>query len=368
MFIGTIQSSRFFLDSGTPVAPFIDNVLMNQTQYTLDVSFDVGQPEQCQLPFIDYVSVLGTTTKGETLTAITDGFFSPSSYLEGVHLYQWYRANNIRSAGATIPGATVATYNLVDADVGKYLRCVVTPTQIGGINDQGESVTSIYTPAIADNVFNPITSLTWFTAHRPSGVVDIATNQYWLNEGTLGGANSTRNGSDPMPTYNGAQDAAEFTNSLSRELVLDLPNPQYGMPVEIWIRAKLKTQIPGWQRMMSFSSDHLIEVRNTGGVYLSGGNTGYTFGTGQWGVFRFVISGVTNTSKINLNNGEFVNNAVPAVTFAIGVNNGRIGANNSGTGTFADAYISHIFVKSAELTSGQQADMWNWFAANAPWD
>jgi hypothetical protein len=368
MFIGVIQSSRFFQGGGTPVDPFIENVLMNQTQYTLEVSFDVGQPEQCKAPYIDYVSILGTTIKGETLTVVTDGFFSASSYAEGVHLYQWYRADNIRSSGSAISGATGATHILVDADVGKYLRCIVTPVQIGGINNQGDPVTSIYTPAIADNVFNPITNLTWFTAHRPSGVVDISTNQYWLNEGTLGGANSTRNGSDPMPTYNGSQDAAEFTNSLSRELVLDLPNPQYGMPVEIWVRAKLKTQIPGWQRMMSFSTDHLIEVRNTGGVYLSGGNTGYTFPTNQWGVFRFVISGTSNTSKINLNNGEFVNNAVPAVTFAIGVNNGRIGANNSGTGTFADAYISHIFVKSVELTSEQQADMWSWFAANAPWD
>jgi hypothetical protein len=368
MFIGTIQSSKFFQNGGTPVSPFVENVSLIQDQFSLDISFDVGQPEQCSPPFIDYVSIIGTTTKGEIITAITDGFYSPSSYGEGVHLYQWYRGDNVRSAGLPISGATSANYTLVDADVGKRLRCVVTPVQLGGINDEGSVVTSIYTDAISDNVFNPITDINWFTAHRPAGAVDIATNQYWLNEGALGGLNSTRNGSDPFPTYNVTQQAPEFTNSLSRELVLDLPNPQYSMPLEIWIRAKLKTQIPGWQRLMSFSSDHLIEVRNTGGVYLSGGNTGYTFATGQWNVFRFVISGASNTSKFNVNNGESVNNAVAAVTFAIGVNNGRIGANNSGTGTFADAYISHIFVKSGETTSGQQTDMWDWFALNAPWD
>ncbi len=368
MFIGAIQSSRFFLNGGTPVTPFVENVSLNQDQFSLEVTFEVGQPEQCCPPTIDYVSVIGVTTKGEVITAITDGFYSASCYGEGVHLYQWYRGDNIRSAGSPIAGANSANYTLVDADVGKRLRCLVTPVQLGGINDEGTPVTSIYTDAIADNVFNPITDIAWFTAHRPAGAVDLATNQYWLNEGSLGGANSTRNGSDPFPTFNVTQQAPEFTNSLSRELVLDLPNPQYGMPVEIWVRAKLKSQIPGWQRLMSLSSDHLVEVRNTGGVYLSGGNTGYTFGINQWAVFRFVISGTSNTSKFNVNNGEAVNNAVAAVTFAIGVNNGRIGSNNSGTGTFADAYISHIFVKSGETPSGQQADMWDWFALNAPWD
>lgn len=368
MFIGAIQSSRFFLNGGTPVTPFVDNISMNQDQFSLEVSFDVGQPEKCAKPSLSYVYVTGILTKGEVITALPDGFYSPSSYGEGVHLYQWYRGDNIRTAGVAISGATSANYTLVDADVGKRLRCVVTPVQNGGLNNQGTPVTSIYTDAISDNVFNPITDISWFTAHRPEGAVDIATTQYWLNEGAQGGLNSTRNGSDPFPTYNVGQQALEFTNSLSRELVLDLPNPQYSMPVEIWVRAKLKTQIPGWQRLMSFSSDHLIEVRNTGGVYLSGGNTGYTMATNQWRVFRFVISGASNTSKMNVNDGASINNAVPAVTFAFGVNNGRIGANNSGTGTFADAYISHIFVKSGETTSGQQADMWAWFQANAPWD
>lgn len=368
MIIGTIQSSRNFLNGGTPVSPFVDNVSINQSQYSLEIAFDVGQPEKCAPPSIDYVSVVGTLIKEQIITALTDGFYSPSGYSEGVHTYQWYRGDNIRSAGTAIAGATSANYMLVDADVGKRLRCVVTPVQNGGLNYEGTPVTSIYTSAIADNVFNPITDISWFTAHRPEGAVDIASTQYWLNEGALGGANSTRNGSDPFPTFNVGQQALEFTNSLSRELVLDLPNPQYSMPVEIWVRAKLKTQIPGWQRMMSFSTDHLIEVRNTGGVFLSGGTTGYTFATNQWSVFRFVISGVSNTSKINVNNGESVNNAVAAVTFAFGVNNGRIGSNNSGTGTFADAYISHIFVKSGETTSGQQADMWTWFDENAPWD
>lgn len=368
MFIGTVQSSRFFLNGGTPVSPFVENIAMLQDQYSLEVTFDVGQPEKCAKPVIDYVSVTGIMIKGETITALTDGFYSPSSYLEGTNLFQWYRADNVRSAGLPIAGATSATYLLVDADVGKRLRCVVTPVQIGGINDEGDTVTSIYTTAISDNVFNPITDISWFTAHRPEGAVDIATNEYWLNEGALGGNNSTRNGSDPFPTFNVTQQALEFTNALSRELVLDLPNPQYGMPVEIWVRVKLKTQIPGWQRIMSLSSDHLIEVRNTGGIYLSGGNTGYSLGTNSWAVFRFVISGTSNTSKMNLNNGQVVNNTVAAVTFAIGVNNGRIGANNSGTGTFADAYISHMFIKSGELSSGQQSDMWDWFDLNAPWD
>jgi hypothetical protein len=364
MIIGTIQSSRFFNGGSSPRVD-ISSIVPTQDSTQLSVSFTINVSEYCQVPSIENVVLTGTTTKGQILTATPDGFYSPSSYPAATHQYAWYRSSSKQSVGTVIGGATASTYTLVDDDVAAYIRCQVTPVQTGGINNTGVAVTSLYSAVIQDNVFNPYSAITWYTAHRPSGAVNLASNQYWLNEGT--GPNSTRTGSDPFPTYNGTQTAVEFTNASSQELTLKLPNPQYSRPVEIWIRTKIKTQVGGWQRLWSFSTDHHLEIRNTGGTFLCGGTTGYTFPTNQWKVIRMVIRAGSNSSTFEVNNGSLVTNTVNASGVLIGSADGHLGSNNSGTGTFADGYISHFLSRHGELSAGEVDDMWDWFNTNAPW-
>lgn len=364
MIIGAVQSSRYFNGGSSPTQE-ISAISSSQSSSQLSVSFTINVPEYCQVPSFEDVSITGSTIKGQTLTAFATGYFSPSSYPAGTHQYTWYRSSSKQSVGTVIAGATSQTYVLGDSDVARYIRCEATPVQNGGLNTTGSAVTSLYTTVVQDNVFNPYSAITWYTAHRPSGAVDLASNQYWLNEGT--GPNSTRTGTDPFPTYNGTQTAVEFTNASSQELTLKLPNPQYSRPVEIWIRAKLKTQIGGWQRLWSFSTDHHLEIRNTGGVYLCGGNTGYTFPLNQWKVIRMVIRSGTSTSTFNVNNGASSSDTIAASTVLIGTSDGHLGSNNSGTGTFADGYISHFLVRQGELSPTEVTNMWDWFNTNAPW-
>ena len=86
-------------------------------------------------------TISGTTTFGETLTS-TYGTWTntPTSYS-----YQWSQASTSGGSYANISGATSSTYNLVTADVGKYLKSTVTATNAGG----SASSTSTATAQIA---------------------------------------------------------------------------------------------------------------------------------------------------------------------------------------------------------------------------
>ena len=73
-------------------------------------------------------TISGTTTFGETLTSTTGTWNnSPTSYS-----YQWSRASTSGGSYTNISGATSSTYNLVAADVGKYLKSTVTATNASG--------------------------------------------------------------------------------------------------------------------------------------------------------------------------------------------------------------------------------------------
>lgn len=331
------------------------NVSTSQSGNTISIDFDVARAEAPAKPTVERVTVSGTETDGQTLTASYSGFYSYSNYSDA-STWTWYRADNAQSVGTVVGGATSSTYVLSQADVAKVLRPVLTP--VDGIGTVGDPVTSVYTGTIQDDEFNPVTDIAWHIAHLPA---DYSTG-VWIDRGTSGGANnSVQNGSDNVPTATG--NGADFESSNNEELVLDQPSPQMTMPVEIWIKAELESYNAGFGRFAAWTSSQLIEQRTSGRIYLSGGDTGYNMPTATAVWMRFVISGTSSTSKFTVNNGTPVTN-VAASTSAFGTSNGRLGANSGGTGNRLDGKIYYFFVRQGELSAPQVSQMWTWTATH----
>ncbi len=95
------------------------------------------------------VTITGTATQGETLTAVTDTIADPDGL--GTFSYQWKRD------GTDIPGATGSTYVLAQADVGAAITVTVSWTDDGGA---AESLTSAPTAAVTNTNDDPTGSVT----------------------------------------------------------------------------------------------------------------------------------------------------------------------------------------------------------------
>ncbi len=89
------------------------------------------------------VTIDGTATQGATLTAVTDTIADPDGPATLTFGYRWHRD------GTAIPGATGATYVLVQADVGAAITVTVSWTDAG---NTVESLTSAPTEAVADGI------------------------------------------------------------------------------------------------------------------------------------------------------------------------------------------------------------------------
>lgn len=364
-FFSAEGQNRFFLKGksvafSTGAEEIFSNIVTDQTGSTISVTFDVDRPEEPAKPIVERVTVSGTAIDGGTLTASYSGYYSASQHADA-STWTWYRADNAQSVGSVIGGATSSTYNLVQADVSKYIRAVLIPTD--AVGTVGDAVTSVFTGQVQDDEFNPFTDITWHTALQPDGAVSLASNLYWRNDGA--GSNSTQSGSDAIPTY--VSGAVDFEATNNEELILDQPSTQFATPVEIWIRFKKESNNASFSYPLAWTSAQRVEQRAGGAIYLSGGNTGYTASNGTWIVMRFLVSGVSNTSEFNVNNGTELTN-IAASTSAFGTANGRIGANSGGTGNRFDGLISHVFVKSGQLSAPDQASMWTWFQTYFPYD
>lgn len=139
------------------------------------------------------VTISGTATQGQTLTAVTTTIADPDGL--GPFSYQW------RRAGAPISGATAQTYTLVQADVGAAMSVVVSWTDQQGFS---ESLTSANTSAVA-NVNDAPTGVLTITGTPDVGqVLTMVTSSIadldglgpftfsWLRDGvTISGATSS---------------------------------------------------------------------------------------------------------------------------------------------------------------------------------
>ncbi len=97
------------------------------------------------------VTISGTPTQGETLTAVTTTIADPDGPATLTFSYQWKRD------GSDISGATGATYVLTQADVGAAITVTVSWTDDGGT---AESLTSAATAEVTDTTDAPTATLT----------------------------------------------------------------------------------------------------------------------------------------------------------------------------------------------------------------
>lgn len=99
------------------------------------------------------LTVSGTATEDQTLTAVTTGLADTDGL--GVFAYEWQRSSDGSTGWSAIANATQSSYALGDADVGKYIRAKVSYTDgIGTL----ETATSAATTAIANINDTPTTS------------------------------------------------------------------------------------------------------------------------------------------------------------------------------------------------------------------
>ena len=84
-------------------------------------------------------TISGTAQVGEDLSASVSGISDGNGLTSPTYSYQWLRANTATGTGSEIAGGTSATYRLVEADQGKYVR-----VQVSFQDDDGnaETVTS----------------------------------------------------------------------------------------------------------------------------------------------------------------------------------------------------------------------------------
>ena len=67
-------------------------------------------------------TISGTAQVGEDLSASVSGISDGNGLTSPTYSYQWLRANTATGTGSEIAGGTSATYRLVEADQGKYVR------------------------------------------------------------------------------------------------------------------------------------------------------------------------------------------------------------------------------------------------------
>ena len=72
------------------------------------------------------VTISGTTTVGNTLTASLDTYYNVGASYRG---YQWYRENTSTGEFTAITGATSSTYTLTSSDAGCKVRCKIWDTR-----------------------------------------------------------------------------------------------------------------------------------------------------------------------------------------------------------------------------------------------
>ncbi len=97
------------------------------------------------------VTITGTPTQGETLTAVTSTISDPDGPSDLVFSYQWKRDR------IAISSATGSTYTLTQADVGKAISVIVSWTDAGST---AETLTSVATASVTNINDSPTGSVT----------------------------------------------------------------------------------------------------------------------------------------------------------------------------------------------------------------
>ena len=106
--------------------------------------------------------ITGTVRTGETLTTSRGSWTSSPS----IFTYRWKRANTAGGTYENIPSATDRTYELTDADIGKFIRVSVTATNgIGPSSAASSAATSVVidlTDSVVPTATTPVSTSSGF--------------------------------------------------------------------------------------------------------------------------------------------------------------------------------------------------------------
>lgn len=158
----TVDSSWQIGASGlSPTATSGSVTLVNGTAYDVRVlaktaaganAFAVGQGTPLTVPSnsggANLPSISGTVAAGRVLTA-TDGTWATGGAAVS-YSYQWQSATTSTGTYTDIAGATASSYTPVGADVGSYLKVVVTATNVAGSTLATSAATVVVQSGVAD--------------------------------------------------------------------------------------------------------------------------------------------------------------------------------------------------------------------------
>ena len=115
--------------------------------------------------------ISGTSAYGQQLITSSGTWNNtPTSYN-----YQWLRATTSGGTFSSIAGATSSTYTLTSTDIGKFLKVVVTATNVGGVSTDTSSATAAITAATSStSVSIAVGTLTFRTTKAISATPTVA--------------------------------------------------------------------------------------------------------------------------------------------------------------------------------------------------
>ena len=145
----------------------------NGTGYGNVVSFKTGNAA----PVANTVGIIGIVQSNEILTG-NYSYTDAESDIELGTSYQWYIANDGAGAGeVAIPGATMKTYHITDAQQGKYIRFGVTPKAATGTAN-GIEVKSTFVGAVGEAT---TVTFTYSGAEVTYGIINGPSGKKWLD-------------------------------------------------------------------------------------------------------------------------------------------------------------------------------------------
>lgn len=331
-----------------------------------------GNLENNLPPSADHISVLvDSLVTGDTLISSMVGFYSPSGYSAGNHVWRWYSADDMQGTAEAFEVFSEGTNDTLitnDTHDEKYFRVVGVPVQSGGYNTQGDTLYSQWIGPFEDidAPFDPYADHEWTSAFRPSGIVtdgsgvDNGENiTSWIN--TTGGNNLVQNSSDQPPRYSASRDAAEFLLSGSELNITTTSLTSGNSGGHLFMRAQKKTNAASYGYFFALGG-FTIQQRANGDIYIDGQNTGYTMPNDEWTLLE-VYNNRNGSGSFLRVNGD-TEYSFTSSTSSTGTN-GKIGSNLGGSGNFLDAYISHLLLDVGQLADTRADSVVTWFENNA---
>ena len=157
--------------------------------------------------------ITGTARTGETLTS-TKGSWTSAPTASTTYTYQWKRADTANSTYDNITSARDRTYELRDADIGKFIKVSVVATNSVGPSSAALSEATSVVVDLNDSVIPAVTASVATTAGFKFSISNYSTNYTYVLTTTKGSV--SRSGDDVTVTGLTAGESATVTISVTR--------------------------------------------------------------------------------------------------------------------------------------------------------